>query len=81
MDYDVTFEKLKGNSPEVADETIRILDKIADNILRFPTDTKYRTLQKTNGTIRNKILLAKGGIDCLKLMGFQEVCIFAFFCY
>lgn len=76
MDYNATFEKLSGNSAEVAEETIRILDKIAANILRYPSDAKYRTLQKKNEAIRSKIISARGGIECLKLMGFKEVCIY-----
>lgn len=76
MDYSVIFEKLRTNSAEVAIEIVRILEKIADNILKYPSDAKYRTLQKKNETIRNKIMSIKGGIECLKVMGFKEVCIY-----
>lgn len=68
-----TFDKLKGNSVEIIDETIRILVKIADNIIKDPLNLKYRTLQKDNITIKSKILSVKGGLECLLAMGFQEV--------
>lgn len=72
MDYNTVFNKLKENSKEVTDETIRILLKVADNILKDPTNLKWRTLQKENQIIKNKIVLSRGGVECLKLMGFQE---------
>lgn len=73
MDYNKVFNKLRENSGDICDETIRILLKIANNILKDPTNLKWRTLQKGNQAINNKIVLSKGGVDCLKLMGFQEV--------
>lgn len=75
MEYNRVFKELTENSPEEIDAVGRILEKIANNILKNPSDLKYRTLLKENKTIKNKILSAKGGVDCLKLMGFQEVCI------
>lgn len=75
MDYNTVFQKLTENPPEVLDEVVRILEKVADNILKNSSDLKYRTLLKDNKTIKNKVLSIKGGVECLKLMGFQEVCI------
>lgn len=65
--------KLQTNSKEVFDEVTRLLMKIADNILKEPTNLKIRKLQKNNATIAKKILSIKGGLDCLLTMGFEEV--------
>lgn len=73
MTYHSAFNKLRENSAEIIDDTFKVLLKIADNILKDPSNVKYRTLRKDNATIKNKVLAAKGGLDCLSLMGFQEV--------
>uniref|UniRef100_A0A6P7FTI1 Peptide-N(4)-(N-acetyl-beta-glucosaminyl)asparagine amidase n=1 Tax=Diabrotica virgifera virgifera TaxID=50390 RepID=A0A6P7FTI1_DIAVI len=73
MGFEETFKQLEQNSPAVYQEAIRILTKIADNIIKNPSDLKVRTLQKSNITISSKILSIKGGKECLKLMGFEEV--------
>ncbi|KAJ3659594.1 hypothetical protein Zmor_011277 [Zophobas morio] len=72
MTSEEIFAKLKSNTKSTCEETIRILVKIADNILNNPTNLKVRSLQKNNSTVRNKILAIRGGAECLKLMGFQE---------
>ncbi|KAF5300863.1 hypothetical protein FQR65_LT09024 [Abscondita terminalis] len=64
--------KIQSNNLETFQEVVRLLVKIADNIIKDPTNTKIRSLQKSNPTISNKILRATGGLDCLKLMGFEE---------
>lgn len=73
MSYNTTFNKLKENHSEIVDDVIRILEKIANNILKDPLNLKYRTLQKDNATIKNKIIATIGGIECMVLMGFEEV--------
>lgn len=65
--------KLERNDPEVCKETVRVLLKIADNIIKDSSNRKIRTLQKSNSNISNKILKVNGGIECLKCMGFEEV--------
>ncbi|XP_057664016.1 peptide-N(4)-(N-acetyl-beta-glucosaminyl)asparagine amidase [Diorhabda carinulata] len=64
--------KFYKNPAEKREETIKILCKIADNILGNPTDKTFRKLQKTNPTINNKILCRDGGKELLTIMGFQE---------
>lgn len=78
MEYNKVFNLIAKNSIEVVDETIRILEKLADNIMKEPSNSKYRTLQKTNATIQTKIMSMKGGAECLKLMGFKEVSAYDF---
>ncbi|CAG9861841.1 unnamed protein product [Phyllotreta striolata] len=66
------FSKLTENDLEVFEEGLRLLTKIAENILKNPHNLKLRSLKKSNATISEKILAIKGGIECLKAMGFQE---------
>ncbi|KYB26414.1 peptide-N(4)-(N-acetyl-beta-glucosaminyl)asparagine amidase [Tribolium castaneum] len=72
MSAEEVFSKLRSNSEQNCDEAVRLLVKIAENIVKDPANLKVRSLQKSNSTIKNKILSVKGGSECLKLMGFQE---------
>jgi hypothetical protein len=76
MSSEEVFQKLKSNSSSICEETVRILVKIVDNIVKDPNNLKVRSLQKSNSTVKNKILAIKGGLECLKLLGFQEVHLF-----
>lgn len=60
------------NPTDKREETIRILCKIADNVLENPSNETFRKLQKANLTIANKILCTEGGREFLTLMGFNE---------
>ncbi|KAK5649091.1 hypothetical protein RI129_003983 [Pyrocoelia pectoralis] len=64
--------QLKKNSKEIFEEAIRILLKIADNVIKEPTNLKLRSLQKANTTLSTKILNVTGGSECLKFMGFED---------
>lgn len=64
---------LEDNPKVVYEEASRILIKIADNILNNPSNLKIRALQKNNSVIKQKLLAAKGGLECLLGMGFREV--------
>lgn len=68
-----SIKKLEINSEDVYNETVRLLVKIIDNVLKEPTNKKLRVLQKNNATISKKILAIQGGSDCLKAIGFVEV--------
>lgn len=65
--------KLETNSEPIYKEVSGLLVKIADNILKDPSNFKLRTLKKSNAIVSKKILAATGGLECLKLMGFKEV--------
>lgn len=74
MDFDDVLRKLFQENPKNAsDEALRLLSKIADNILKDPANLKLRTLQKNNVTVSKKILSIGRALECLKLMGFKEV--------
>ncbi|XP_023022495.2 N-glycanase Pngl [Leptinotarsa decemlineata] len=72
MSYQEILNKLKKNQQKMYEETVRILCKIADNILENPENLKFRTLQKSNQTVTSKIISVSGGVECLKAMGFVE---------
>nr|CAI5816884.1 unnamed protein product [Callosobruchus analis] len=72
MGLDNLLEKLGRNSPDAINEAVRIISKIAENILKDPKNVKIRTLQKSNTAVSNKILALEGGADCLLMLGFQE---------
>lgn len=74
-----SIKKLELNSDDVYNETVRLLVKIIDNVLKEPTNKKLRVLQKNNATIAKKILAVNGGLDCLKAIGFIEVVVHVFF--
>lgn len=73
MDFDAAFTKLHENSEAELEEAIRIFEKIINNILKDPHNLKVRTLYKSNSIIRNRVVQIRGGLQCLKLMGFEEV--------
>nr|CAH7728170.1 unnamed protein product [Callosobruchus chinensis] len=72
MGLENLLEKLGKNSPDAINEAVRVISKIAENILKDPKNMRIRTLQKSNATISNKILALEGGADCLIMLGFQE---------
>lgn len=74
-----SIRKLELNSDDVYNETVRLLVKIIDNVLKEPTNKKLRVLQRNNATIAKKILAVNGGLDCLKAIGFIEVVCYVFF--
>lgn len=73
MGLDEILQKIVNeNSKSESDEALRLLSKIAENILKDPSNTKLRTLQKNNVTVSKKIIPVNGALECLHLMGFQE---------
>lgn len=69
-----SIKKLETNGDDVYQEAIRLLLKIIDNVIKDPSNKRVRSLQKNNATVSNKILSVKGGLECLKSVGFVEVC-------
>lgn len=45
------------------------LIKISANIIENPSEPKYRTIKETNNSLKNKVLLIKGGPDYLIAVG------------
>lgn len=77
MSLEEVVKKLNTNSKNDCEEAVRLLAKIADNILKEPNNPKIRLLKKSNATISRKILGISGGMEMLKLMGFIDVSMYA----
>lgn len=72
--YINALDELKDrNSNEEYVVALRILQVIADNILKDPSHSKYRALRKNNSIMSTKVLNLIGGKECLIIMGFEEV--------
>jgi hypothetical protein len=64
---------LEENPEDVYLETSSLLLKLVDNIIKNPSNPKYRSIRLSNPTVANKLLPAVGAMECLFEMGFQEV--------
>lgn len=64
---------LEENTQALYLETTSLLLKLVDNIIKNPSNPKYRCIRLGNPTVANKILPAVGAMECLFEMGFQEV--------
>lgn len=56
-------------------ESVTILLKLLDNVIREPHNDKYRTIRLENKTIKEKLLSLNGVRELLQKIGFIEVCI------
>ncbi|XP_043993707.1 peptide-N(4)-(N-acetyl-beta-glucosaminyl)asparagine amidase isoform X1 [Gambusia affinis] len=63
---------LCDNSDEVFLDVAKLLLTYADNIIRCPTEEKYRSIRIGNPTFSTKLLPVKGAVECLFEMGFEE---------
>lgn len=54
-------------------ESVTILLKILDNIIREPTNEKYRSIRLENKIVREKLLSLSGMRRLLERIGFVEV--------
>lgn len=68
-----SIRKLISNPKNISIETINILLQIGSNIVKNPSEEKYRKLRTSNKKIKDKILLVPGGIQCLIEMGFKKI--------
>lgn len=55
-------------------ESVTILLKILDNVIREPQNEKYRTIRLENKIIKEKLLSLNGVRQFLERIGFVEVC-------
>ena len=68
---------LEENPESIYLEISSVLLRLAENVIKDPSNPKYRSLRLGNPTVANKLLPAVGAMECLFEMGFQEV----IFCY
>lgn len=66
---------LEDNPPDVYLESTEVLLRVARNILKEPSNPKYRSISLGSTVVTTKLLTASGAIECLFEMGFQEVII------
>lgn len=52
--------------------TLQTLQRICENIVSHPTEDKYRKLRAGNAALKNKVFDRTRGLDCVKLLGFQD---------
>ena len=71
-----SMELLEGNEENVQREARHILFKLCNNILKYPTNARYRKVRLSNPIVMGKLLPASGAIECLFEAGFIEVMIF-----
>lgn len=63
---------LEENPREVYLEVTSVLIRLANNVIKNPSDQKYRSIRLANPTVANKLLPAVGAMECLFEMGFKE---------
>ncbi|KAJ6666463.1 hypothetical protein lerEdw1_020186 [Lerista edwardsae] len=64
--------ELCQNSTETFLEASRLLLTYADNIIRHPSEDKYRSIRIGNQTFSTRLLPVRGAVECLFEMGFEE---------
>jgi peptide-N4-(N-acetyl-beta-glucosaminyl)asparagine amidase len=64
---------LEENPEDVYLETTSVLLKLVDNVIKNPSNPKYRSIKLGNPTVSSKLIPAVGAMECLFEMGFQEV--------
>jgi hypothetical protein len=61
----------RPNSQEAAMASLKILSKIAENLIREPQNPKFRQFKPTNDTIRRHLIETKGALEYAIEMGFR----------
>lgn len=51
---------------------IQTMQKICENVISHPHEDKYRKLRLGNAALKNRLLDRVRGLDCVKLLGFQD---------
>ena len=64
---------LLDNPPEVTKSAAEILVKLIGNVIRDPSNLKYRSVRLANPIIEANLLVATGAFEILFSVGFEEV--------
>ncbi|XP_034247208.1 peptide-N(4)-(N-acetyl-beta-glucosaminyl)asparagine amidase [Thrips palmi] len=67
-----TLLTLEENPREIYLEVTSVLLRLASNVIKNPSEPKFRSIRLANPTVVNKLLPAVGAMECLFEMGFQE---------
>ncbi|XP_033629269.1 peptide-N(4)-(N-acetyl-beta-glucosaminyl)asparagine amidase-like isoform X1 [Asterias rubens] len=68
----VVTNQLLENGPSVFLDASEILLRFANNIIRSPNVSKFRSIRLGNKIFEKRILPVSGAVECLFLMGFEE---------
>lgn len=68
-----TLLTLEENPREIYLEVTSVLLRLASNVIKNPSEPKFRSIRLANPTVVNKLLPAVGAMECLFEMGFEEV--------
>ncbi|XP_050400268.1 peptide-N(4)-(N-acetyl-beta-glucosaminyl)asparagine amidase [Patella vulgata] len=72
MTWDSVLQLATENESKTAFEAIDILLKFCKNIIKNPSEEKYRRIRLKNPIIESKLLPVSGAMECLFDMGFLE---------
>ncbi|KAK6189023.1 hypothetical protein SNE40_005076 [Patella caerulea] len=72
MTWDSVLQLATENESKSAFEAIDILLKFCNNIIKNPSEEKYRRIRLKNPIIESKLLPVVGAMECLFDMGFLE---------
>lgn len=73
LNYEREVLNLEGDNHALYIDSVQILLRILDNVIREPQNDKYRTIRLENKIIKEKLLCLNGVRELLKKMGFIEV--------
>lgn len=69
---DAACERLRDNNPaSMVDPAVSLLLTVIRNIIKDPTNPKFRKIRKTNPRISSKMLTARGALGVLFAIGFR----------
>lgn len=73
LNYEREILNLESATTNAYIESVTILLKILDNVIREPQNDKYRTIRLENKIIKEKLLCLNGVRQLLHKIGFIEV--------
>lgn len=73
LNYEREVLNLEGDNHALYIDSVQILLRILDNVIREPQNDKYRTIRLENKIIKEKLLNLNGVRELLQKMGFIEV--------
>lgn len=65
-------EALRSLPLELFEETLALLDKLTRNVVRNPSEAKFRKISLTNEKIKKTITDVPNAVEILKQMGWQQ---------
>ena len=60
------------NTPEVALDALSVLQKLWENIMNNPEETKFHGIKKSNPALQRRLLVCNGIVDLLQFVGYAD---------